>query len=103
MAGEAQGSEESIKSYLKEINKGPRAAHVVKVEKEEIEVKEGEKSFHVKWTSRIGIRNGFGKGDDCLKSWWLRLKWCLYITRQWASILHPKQCTIVSPGYKCML
>lgn len=47
MAGEAQGSEESIKAYLKEIDKGPSAAHVVKVEKEEMEVQEGEKGFSV--------------------------------------------------------
>lgn len=39
MTGEAQGSEDSIKSFLKELNKGPSAAHVVKVEKEEIETK----------------------------------------------------------------
>lgn len=39
MIGEAQGSEDSIKSFLKELNHGPRAAHVVKVEKEEINTK----------------------------------------------------------------
>ena len=39
MTGEAQGSEDSIKSFLKELNNGPRAAHVVKVEKEEIKTK----------------------------------------------------------------
>ena len=37
--GEAQGSEDSIQSFLKEINNGPSAAHVVKVEKEEIKIK----------------------------------------------------------------
>jgi len=47
VAGEVQGSEDSIKSYLKEINNGPSAAHVVKVEKEEIKVKGGESSFNV--------------------------------------------------------
>jgi len=47
VAGEVQGSEDSIKSYLKELNKGPRAAHVVKVEKEEMSVKEGESSFGI--------------------------------------------------------
>lgn len=45
VTGEAQGSEDSIKSFLKELNNGPRAAQVVKVEKEEIETKEGESSF----------------------------------------------------------
>ena len=39
MTGEAQGSEDSIQSFLKEINSGPSAAHVVKVEKEEIKIK----------------------------------------------------------------
>ena len=39
VTGEAQGSEDSIQSFLKEINRGPSAAHVVKVEKEEIKIK----------------------------------------------------------------
>lgn len=39
VSGEAQGSKDSIQSFLKEINSGPSAAHVVKVEKEEIKVK----------------------------------------------------------------
>ncbi|KAM0803516.1 Acylphosphatase-like domain-containing protein [Usnea florida] len=45
VSGEAQGSEDSIKSFLKELNSGPSAAHVTKVEKEEITTKEGESSF----------------------------------------------------------
>lgn len=47
VAGEAQGSEDSIKQYLKELDKGPRAAHVVKVEKEDIKTKEDCSSFDV--------------------------------------------------------
>lgn len=47
VSGEAQGSGDSIKAFLKEINNGPRAAHVVKVEKEEIGTKDGESSFNV--------------------------------------------------------
>ena len=47
VSGEAQGSEDGIKAFLKEINNGPRAAHVVKVEKEEIRVKSEESSFNV--------------------------------------------------------
>ncbi|CAD6584214.1 MAG: hypothetical protein ASARMPREDX12_001556 [Alectoria sarmentosa] len=39
VTGEAQGSEDSIKSFLKELNDGPRAAHVLKLEKEEIKEK----------------------------------------------------------------
>ena len=45
VVGEAQGDEESIKKLLKDINNGPSAAHVVKVEKSEIDVKDGESSF----------------------------------------------------------
>ncbi len=47
VSGEAQGSEDGIKAFLKEINSGPRAAHVVKVENEEIGAKDGESSFNV--------------------------------------------------------
>ena len=47
VSGEAQGSEDGIKALLKEINNGPNAAHVVKVEKEDIDVKNGESSFSV--------------------------------------------------------
>ena len=47
VSGEAQGSEDGIKAFLKEINNGPRAAHVVKVDKEEIGTKDGESSFNV--------------------------------------------------------
>jgi len=43
--GEAQGDEESLQKLLKDLNQGPSAAHVVKVEKTEQEVKEGESSF----------------------------------------------------------
>lgn len=46
--GEAQGDEESIQKLLKDINQGPSAAHVVKVEKSETEVKEGESSFEAR-------------------------------------------------------
>ena len=48
MAGEAQGTETNLQSYVKELNNGPSAAHVVKVEKEEIGSKEGESSFDVR-------------------------------------------------------
>ena len=46
--GEAQGDEESLQKLLKDINHGPSSAHVVKVEKTEQEVKEGEHSFEAK-------------------------------------------------------
>lgn len=43
--GEAQGDEKSLQKLLKDLHQGPSAAHVVKVEKTEQEVKEGESSF----------------------------------------------------------
>ncbi|KAI9810848.1 MAG: hypothetical protein M1827_006055 [Pycnora praestabilis] len=46
--GEAQGDEESLQKLLKDINQGPSAAHVVKVEKSEADVKEGESSFEAR-------------------------------------------------------
>ncbi|MCJ1326625.1 hypothetical protein MMC10_003290 [Thelotrema lepadinum] len=45
VVGEAQGSAESIEKLLKDLNQGPKAAHVVKVEKEEIGAVEGEGGF----------------------------------------------------------
>ena len=48
VAGEAQGNDEDIKKLLKDLNKGPLAAHVVKVEKQELDLKEGESSFEVR-------------------------------------------------------
>ena len=48
MQGEAQGDDESIQKFLKDLNEGPSAAHVVKVEKSETEVKDDESSFETK-------------------------------------------------------
>ena len=48
VVGEAQGDGEAVKKLLKDLNNGPSAAHVVKVEKEVLDVKEGEKSFSVR-------------------------------------------------------
>ena len=47
MEGEAQGGVESLQKLLDDINQGPKMAHVVKVEKADQEVKEGETSFEV--------------------------------------------------------
>ncbi|EAW11268.1 acylphosphatase [Aspergillus clavatus NRRL 1] len=49
--GEAQGDEETLKKFLKDLDKGPRHAHVVKLEKRDITVEEGEDHFTVKRTS----------------------------------------------------
>lgn len=45
VAGEAQGSEEALEKFKKDLNEGPSAAHVVKVETDNIEAKSGESSF----------------------------------------------------------
>lgn len=46
--GEAQGDDEGIRKFLKDINEGPKRAHVVKVQKSEVEPKDGESSFDTK-------------------------------------------------------
>ena len=46
--GEAQGEEDSILKFLKDLSNGPSAAHVVKLEKSEQETKEEESSFENK-------------------------------------------------------
>ncbi|MCJ1473331.1 hypothetical protein MMC13_001982 [Lambiella insularis] len=48
VVGEAQGDDDSVRKLLKDLNDGPGPAHVVKVEKDELELKEGEKSFEVR-------------------------------------------------------
>ena len=48
VAGEAQGSDEAVQKLLKDLNKGPSLAHVVKLEKNEVDVKDGESSFDVR-------------------------------------------------------
>ncbi|KAK4218717.1 Acylphosphatase-like domain-containing protein [Rhypophila decipiens] len=46
--GEAQGEETGIKDFLKDVDKGPRGAHVVRLDKEDRDVVEGENGFHVR-------------------------------------------------------
>jgi acylphosphatase len=46
--GEAQGEEGPIKNFVKYINAGPKEAHVVKVETNEIPPVEGEKEFEIR-------------------------------------------------------
>ncbi|KAL9099470.1 MAG: hypothetical protein Q9163_005033 [Psora crenata] len=46
--GEAQGSEDDLESYLTELNAGPRAAHVLQVDTEKLEVTDGESTFGVR-------------------------------------------------------
>ena len=46
--GEAQGEESSITSFLEDIDNGPRSAKVVKLDKEDREVVDGESGFKVR-------------------------------------------------------
>jgi acylphosphatase len=50
--GEAQGSEDSLKKFLADIDRGPPSAHVVKLEKSEKDTDDGETSFKVEKTVR---------------------------------------------------
>ena len=43
--GEAQGSEDSIKKFIKDIDEGPSAAKVMKLDTNDIPTKDGESSF----------------------------------------------------------
>ncbi|KAL8835001.1 MAG: hypothetical protein Q9170_003491 [Blastenia crenularia] len=46
--GEAQGDDEAIQKLLKVLESGPPAASVTKVDKSEIDVKDGESTFTTK-------------------------------------------------------
>ncbi|MCJ1262235.1 hypothetical protein MMC22_002105 [Lobaria immixta] len=46
--GEAQGEDDLIRKLIKDLGNGPPAAHVVKVEQEDLEVQEGEQGFEVR-------------------------------------------------------
>ena len=48
MAGEAQGDEASLEKFLGDLNKGPSAAEVEKVEKKDISTEQGESFFDVR-------------------------------------------------------
>lgn len=46
--GEAQGEEPSLSNFLKDVDSGPRGSHVVRLDKEEREVVEGEEEFLIR-------------------------------------------------------
>ncbi|KAI1114333.1 Acylphosphatase-like domain-containing protein [Nemania sp. NC0429] len=48
VVGEAQGSPEAIKKFLEAINRGPPHARVVKLDKEDRDLIEGENQFEVR-------------------------------------------------------
>ncbi|OAX78705.1 hypothetical protein ACJ72_06983, partial [Emergomyces africanus] len=45
--GEAQGDETALSKLLKDLNQGPQASQVVKLEQSEIDLKDSEGSFVV--------------------------------------------------------
>ncbi|KAJ4295721.1 H(+)-transporting V1 sector ATPase subunit H [Collariella sp. IMI 366227] len=46
--GEAQGEEASLAAFLKQVDKGPKHAHVVQLDKEDRDVVEGETDFEIR-------------------------------------------------------
>jgi acylphosphatase len=46
--GEAQGEEDGLQKLLKDLDRGPTHAHVVKLEKNEIELEDGETGFEIR-------------------------------------------------------
>ncbi|RAO71878.1 uncharacterized protein BHQ10_007890 [Talaromyces amestolkiae] len=46
--GEIQGEPDLVQKLLKDVDKGPRHAHVVKLEKSDIETQEDEQSFEIR-------------------------------------------------------
>jgi acylphosphatase len=56
--GEVQGDEQTVQKLLQQIDKGPRHAHVVKLEKKELEPQEGEDQFLVMRTAESMFHSG---------------------------------------------
>ncbi|KAJ5316764.1 hypothetical protein PENANT_c016G00028 [Penicillium antarcticum] len=56
--GEAQGSDEIMKKFFQQIGKGPRMAHVVKIEKRDMDVQDGEDHFAVMRTGESMFESG---------------------------------------------
>ena len=46
--GEVQGNSESVVAFLKDVDNGPKGSHVVKLEKEQRDLVEGESAFEVR-------------------------------------------------------
>ncbi|KAK4178821.1 Acylphosphatase-like domain-containing protein [Triangularia setosa] len=46
--GEAQGQDDALAKFLKEVDKGPKHSHVVKLDKEVRDVIEGEEGFEIR-------------------------------------------------------
>ena len=56
--GEAQGSDDIMQKFFQQINKGPRMAHVVKLEKRDLELRDGEDHFAVMRTAESMFGSG---------------------------------------------
>ncbi|KAJ5168733.1 uncharacterized protein N7482_004327 [Penicillium canariense] len=56
--GEVQGDGETVQKLLQQIDKGPRMAHVVKLEKREMELVDGEDRFLVMRTADSMFHQG---------------------------------------------
>ncbi|KAJ5603953.1 hypothetical protein N7537_006909 [Penicillium hordei] len=56
--GEAQGSDEKVKKFLQRIDKGPSMAHVVKLEKRDLDVRHDEEGFTVMRTAESMFKPG---------------------------------------------
>ncbi|KAJ5856386.1 uncharacterized protein N7529_010330 [Penicillium soppii] len=56
--GEAQGSDEMMQKFFQQINKGPRLAHVVKLEKHDLELRDDEDHFAVIRTAESMFKSG---------------------------------------------
>ena len=46
--GEIQGEPDLVQKLLKDVDKGPRHAHVVKLEKSDIDIQDDETSFEIR-------------------------------------------------------
>lgn len=46
--GEIQGEPDLVQKLLKDVDRGPRHAHVVKLEKSDIDIQEDETSFEIR-------------------------------------------------------
>jgi len=46
--GEAQGEDDVLQKFLKDVGRGPSHSHVEKVDKHDIDVQDGEKGFQVR-------------------------------------------------------
>ena len=48
MTGEAQGTQDQVAQFMKKVDQGPKHANVVKLERKDVEVREGEEGFEIK-------------------------------------------------------